>query len=177
MQKVFGTAKPALAPPLALTAHALVDQDNGIAVSAWNGGLVFQGATYDRFTTTFAITDPTANQTVTYPNGTGTVGLQRTAVLAAAGTVSFAPASSVSCYKLTPAQAETINAETTGAVSGRFYSLVVTTSGTTSYTLTFGTAFKVTGTLATGTTSGKVFVINFLFDGTNFNEVSRTTAM
>jgi hypothetical protein len=177
LKKLFGTAKPALAPPLALTAHALVGADNSIAVSAWSGGLVFQGKTFDRFTTTFAITDPTANQTVTYPNGTGTVGLQRTAALAAGSAVSFAPASSVSCYTLVPAQDETVNAVTTGAISGRFYALVVTTSGTTSYTLTFATAFKTTGTLATGTTTGKVFVINFLFDGTNFNEVSRTTAM
>ena len=57
------------------------------------------------------------------------------------------------------------------------YSLVITTSGASSFVLTFGTAFKTTGTLATGTVTAKVFTINFVYDGTNFNEVSRTTAM
>lgn len=35
--------------------------------------LVFQGGTDDSFTTTFAITDPTANRTVTFKNASGTV--------------------------------------------------------------------------------------------------------
>jgi hypothetical protein len=35
--------------------------------------LVFQGATDNTFTTTFAISDPTVNQTITFPNATGTV--------------------------------------------------------------------------------------------------------
>ncbi len=78
-------------------------------------------------------------------------------------------------FTLTPAQAETINA--TNISAGQRVNLVVTTSGTTSYTLTFGTNFKSTGTLATGTTTGKVFVVSFVSDGTNLNEVSRTTAM
>jgi len=78
-------------------------------------------------------------------------------------------------FTLTPAQAETIN--TTNISAGQRVNLVVTTSGTTSYTLTFGTNFKSTGTLATGTTTGKVFVVSFVSDGTNLNEVSRTTAM
>ena len=177
LRKIFGSTKPPVAPPLALTAHALVGGDNSIAVSAWSGALVFEGATFDGFQTRFAFADPTADRVVTFPNGTGTVGLQATAVLTAASTVSYAPAASVSCSKLTPAQDETIDAVTTGAISGRAYYLVVTTSGTTSYTLTFGTAFKTTGTLATGTVTGKAFVIQFVFDGTSFNEVSRTTAM
>jgi hypothetical protein len=62
-------------------------------------------------------------------------------------------------------------------VIGRQYHFIITTSGTTSYTLTFGTNFKSTGTLATGTTTAKVFVITFVYDGTNLNEVSRTAAM
>jgi fibronectin-binding autotransporter adhesin len=35
--------------------------------------LSFQGATDNTFTTTFAISDPTVNQTITFPNATGTV--------------------------------------------------------------------------------------------------------
>lgn len=177
LAKIFGSDKAPTAPPLALTAHALRDKSNNVVANAYNGSLEFQGETFDRFSTKFAFTDPTAVRTVTYPDGSGTVGLQAKAVLTAGTTVSFAPASSVSCYTLTPAQDETINAVTTGAVAGRSYFLVVTTSGTSSYTLTFGTNFKTTGTLATGTSSAKKFVISFIYDGTNFNEVSRTTAM
>lgn len=67
------TGSAAGKPPYALAAHALVGKDNTIAVNAWTGGLVFQGATWNQFATTFAITDPTANRTITFPNSTGTV--------------------------------------------------------------------------------------------------------
>lgn len=60
-------------PPYAIAAHALVGKDNSIAVNAWTGGLVFQGSTWNQFTTAFAITDPTANRTITFPNSSGTV--------------------------------------------------------------------------------------------------------
>lgn len=234
MRKIFGTEQPPIAPPLALTSHALVGRDHGIAVSAWSGSLVFEGRTFNGFQTAFAfadptadrsvkfadasgtvllstlatnapdaangvwgasngvsfegatadayettlnVADPTADRTITIPNGSGTVGLQATNALTSATTISVTPGSSVSAYTLTPAHTATINAVTTGAIAGRAYYLVVTTSGTTSYTLTFGTAFKTTGTLTSGTVTGKVFVMQFIFDGTNFNEVSRTAAM
>jgi len=53
----------------------------------------------------------------------------------------------------------------------------VLTSWTSSYTLTFTTNMLTTGTLATWTTDAKVFVLNFISDGTKWLEVSRTTAM
>jgi hypothetical protein len=55
--------------------------------------------------------------------------------------------------------------------------VVVTTSGTSSFNITPTTNFKSTGALATGTSTGKVFTITFVGDGTNMNEVARTTAM
>ena len=100
-----------------------------------------------------------------------------TQALTAGSTVAFAPDQTTTFFTLTPGEAETINATTTNAVKGRLYTIKVLTSGTSSYTLTFSTNFKVTGTLATGTISAKVFVIQFVFDGATFNEVSRTTAM
>lgn len=78
-------------------------------------------------------------------------------------------------FTCTPTASETLTASS--APVGAVIYLVVTTSGTSSYTLTFGTNFKSTGTLATGTSSGKVFTVMFVGDGTNMNEVSRTTAM
>ncbi len=78
-------------------------------------------------------------------------------------------------FTLTPGEAENINATTVGA-QGQMLVLEVITSGVTSYTLTFNTNFKSTTTLATGTTTAKVFVVTFISDGTNYVEVSRTAA-
>jgi hypothetical protein len=61
--------------------------------------------------------------------------------------------------------------------AGTRCSVLILTSGTSSYTVTFGTGFKPTATLATGTSSGKIFVINFISDGTNLYEAGRTAAM
>lgn len=162
---------------LSTVARGLMDSNARVVTDASSGSLVFEGATADAYETTLAITDPTADRTITVPNGSGTVGLQATATLTAGATPAFAPGSSTSCYLLTPGEDETINATTTGAVAGRSYFIRILTSGTTSRTLTFGTNFKSTGTLATGTTTAKTFVVQFIFDGTNFCEVSRTTAM
>lgn len=145
------------------------------------------GAT--KFTTADAtaqtVTHTTAAQTtgaatVTIPDMAGvdaTFSFNSTATLTAGATPAFAPGAAISTYLLTPGEDETIAATTTGATAGKVYFLRVLTSGTTSRTLTFGTNFKSTGTLATGTVSAKVFVIGFLFDGTNFCETGRTTAM
>jgi hypothetical protein len=55
--------------------------------------------------------------------------------------------------------------------------VIVITSGASSRTVTFGTGFKSTGTLATGTDADRRFVFQFISDGTNLVEVSRTTAI
>lgn len=95
-------------------------------------------------------------------------------VLTAGATPSLDP-SLANVFTLTPGEDETIAAAS--APAGQYVSIVVTTSGSTSRTLTFGTKFKTTGTLATGTVTAKVFTITFVGDGTNLNEVARTTAM
>jgi hypothetical protein len=98
-------------------------------------------------------------------------------VFAGTGTISLdATASDSDTYTWTPGASQTIN-NSGGASFGKRLTMVINTSGTSSFTLTFGSFFKSMGTLATGTVSGKVFVIQFIGDGTNFNEVSRTTAM
>lgn len=66
---------------------------------------------------------------------------------------------------------------TTVPRAGERRSFIVLTSGTTSYTLTFGTGFKTTGTLVTGTTSARRFIISFVSDGTYLIEASRTVAI
>jgi len=98
------------------------------------------------------------------------------------GTAALSPGSTVSVdfstgtiLTLTPAQSETLNA--TNCTAGEAGTIIVTSSGTSSFTLTFSTNFKTTGTLATGTTSGKVFAISFRCNGTTATEMSRTAAM
>ena len=77
--------------------------------------------------------------------------------------------------KLTVTAARTLT--TTVPPAGTRCAVVVLTSGTTSRVITFGTGFKAVTTLATGTTSGRVFVVNFISDGTNLYEAGRTAAM
>lgn len=140
---------------------------------------VFEGATADSSEGSFAVADFSADRTFTIPDGTGTFDLhnQTPLVITPGATPAYAPGASQDLATLTPAENETIAATTTGAVIGKTYRIKVTTSGTDSFTLTFGSNFKTTGTLATGTDTGKVFVISFVFDGTNFVEAGRTTAM
>lgn len=94
--------------------------------------------------------------------------------LGATGTVSLDPTKG-SVFTVTPTGAITLNAAS--APVGAVAYLVVTTSGVSSFNITPTTNFKSTGALATGTVSGKVFVITFVGDGTNMNEVARTAAM
>lgn len=77
--------------------------------------------------------------------------------------------------QLTPNSTRTLT--TTVPRAGERRTFIVLTSGTTSYTLTFGTGFKTTGTLATGATSARRFVVSFVSDGTRLIECSRTTAI
>lgn len=98
------------------------------------------------------------------------------------GTAALTPGTTVSVdfstatiFTLTPAQTETINA--TNCTAGETGTIVITTSGTTSYTLTFSTNFKAASTLATSTTTGKVFTISFRCNGSTATEMGRTAAM
>jgi len=75
----------------------------------------------------------------------------------------------------TDGTAATLNA--TNVDNGQDLTLLVTTTGTTGETLTFGTNFKTTATLAVGTTSGKKFVVKFHAINGTLYEVSRTSAM
>lgn len=60
--------------------------------------------------------------------------------------------------------------------AGAHASVIIKTSGAISRTVTFGTGFKSVGTLATGATTDRFWVVNFVSDGTFLYESSRTTA-
>jgi len=76
-------------------------------------------------------------------------------------------------------QTPTANRTVTTTVprAGMHRTLILLTSGTTSYTYTFSTGFKSKGTLATGTVTAKRFVLEFVSDGTYLIETARTTAL
>lgn len=76
---------------------------------------------------------------------------------------------------ITPTGACTFNAA--GGQVGQRCTFIITTSGVTSYTLTWGTNFKAAGTLATGTVTAKKFSVNFIYDGATWVETGRTAAM
>lgn len=74
---------------------------------------------------------------------------------------------------ITPTGACTFNAS--GGRTGRIITFSITTSGTTSFTLTWGTNFRKVGTLATGTTSARFFAVTFrCLNGTTWQEICRT---
>lgn len=74
---------------------------------------------------------------------------------------------------ITPTGACTFNAS--GGVAGQLCTFEVTTAGTTSFVLTFGTNFRKTGTLATGTVAARFFAVTFrCINGTIWSEIART---
>lgn len=78
---------------------------------------------------------------------------------------------------ITPTGNCTFNTTKIGQI-GDTVLIVITTTGVTSRTITFGTNFKSAGTLATGTVSGKVFCVEFrCIDGASWAELRRTTAL
>ena len=100
-------------------------------------------------------------------------------VLTSGAAITWTPVVGTNIYTLTPGISPTINMGTIPAgMVGQYMTLIVTTSGTTSYTITAGTNLKMQGTLATGTTTAKKFVIQYVIESTtSVLEVSRTTAL
>jgi len=74
---------------------------------------------------------------------------------------------------ITPTGACTFNAS--GGTAGHEVTFAITTSGTASFVLTWGTNFRKAGTLATGTTSGRFYSVTFVcINGTIWQEIART---
>jgi hypothetical protein len=79
-------------------------------------------------------------------------------------------------FRWTPTQAETVNVTSPGKPDQKMI-WIIDTNGVTSYNVTPGTNVRSTGALATGTTSARRFVVEFISDGTVWSELSRTAAM
>ena len=98
-----------------------------------------------------------------------------------AGFAALSAGTTAMAFATAPNKSVTPNATatltTTVPAAGTICTLIINTSGTTSFTLTFGTGFKTTGTLVTGTVTAKTFTMAFISDGTSVIELSRTVAM
>lgn len=104
----------------------------------------------------------------------GGTGQNRTTVtaLGTTGTVSM-DFSLGEIYTITPTGTVTLNA--TNCATGKEATVIVTTSGTSSFTITPSTNFKGTA-LATGTTTAKTFGWSFVCNGTTAVQMGAATA-
>jgi uncharacterized protein YjbI with pentapeptide repeats len=66
---------------------------------------------------------------------------------------------------------------TTVPPAGTVRTLILKQTNTTAKTMTFGTGFKTTGTLALGTTANRWFTLIFVSDGTRLIQIARSTAI
>lgn len=112
----------------------------------------------------------TLSDPVTFSNGAST---GSAATSATTGTMTVNMTTSI--VTITPSGACTFNGS--GGVTGQICTFVITTSGVSSFTLTWGTNYKTTATLATGTTTAKIFTVTFrCTNGTQWAEMCRTAA-
>ncbi len=77
---------------------------------------------------------------------------------------------------MSPAQDRTITFSGTGANIGSRVYIYLTSTGT-SRTITFAGNCLKAGTITTDATSGRVNVVTFIFNGTNWVETARTSAL
>lgn len=143
-------------------------------VFSGTGGLAFNSSSSENMITNNyvvgQITDAGTNNVL---NANMTTGAAQYTTLATSATACDLALNQVA--QLTPNSTRTLT--TTVPPKGQTRQLIILTSGTTSYTLTFGTGFKTTGTLATGTTPARYFVLDFVSTGTHLIQISRSTAI
>jgi hypothetical protein len=150
--------------PLYKNNGTLIDQDSlGPGVNTWGS---VTGTLSDQIDLNTALNAKQATLT----RNTGLI-----STVTHASSVTALAFGTYSTVKITPNSTRTFT--TTVPAMGVEGFLIILTSGTTSYTLTFGTGFKTTGTLATGTVTAKIFIVHFISDGTNMIEVKRSTAI
>ncbi len=120
-------------PVISTIARGLVDITDTLLVWATSSGLVFEGATDDAYETTLALTDPTADQTVTLPNATGTVLVSATETVTAANVITASENGSVFYLNSATEFASTLPAPAAGL---RFTFIVKAAPSGASYTIT-----------------------------------------
>lgn len=133
--------------------------------SVMTGSLVFEGATADAYETTLAVTDPTADRTITLPDATGTVILKEaTATLTAGYSATPYNAGTKSTGTFTPDEANgnfqyytNGGAHTLAPPTNNCTLIIQITNNGSAGTITTSGFTKVTGA-APGTTNGDDFL-------------------
>ena len=169
---------------------AYVDTEVAAVGGSFGANIVFEGATANDFETTFAVTDPTADRTITLPDETGNVIIDAKAqeftktqnfnatTLTDASTIAWDTSSNqVTSVELTSGVG---NSRAFGAptnqVDGGVYVLMVKQDSSGSRTINWNTVFKwangSTPTLTTTASAKDIFT--FLSDGTNLYEIGRS---
>lgn len=145
---------------------------------------VFEGATADAFETTLAVVDPTADQTITFPDATGTVALNGPTVVITAGatpTLTVTPGLNTTYTDTitTDNQDQTITFSGAGLNRDIVRIIFITdTGGSGDEVITFQTTLtNSAGTLTLANLTAGRYVVTFQSDGTVWNEVSRTAAL
>src|SRR5210317_113340 len=154
--------------------------------NTFGANIIFEGATEDDFETTFAVTDPTADNTITLPDATGNVIIDSKAqeftktqnfnatTLTDAATIAW-DASSNQVTSVELGGNRTFGAPT-NLIDGGVYVLMVKQDVTGSRTGTWNAVFKWTAgsTPTLTTTASAKDIFTFLSDGTNLYEIGRS---
>ena len=137
VRKITGSNTPPTTTGSNLTAFALQDKDNNVVVNAYHGSLQFEGETFNSSQTTLAITEPTADRTITVPNATGTLALETFESVTATNAITAAENGKVFLLNSTTEFVSTLPAPAIGlhytfivvaAPSGASYTVVTTSS-------------------------------------------------
>lgn len=106
---------------------------------------------------------------------TGATGPAWSPTYADLGTATALALATNDVVKVTPSGTATLTS--TVPAAGREKTVILVQSNASAKTITFGTGFKPSATLALGTTGSRQFVVRFVSDGTNLIETSRTAAI
>ncbi|SMD17847.1 beta strand repeat-containing protein, partial [Pedobacter nyackensis] len=170
IQKLNGNN--ALKAPLASPTFTGVVTSPTLELSATSNQIELQSA---GVTGTLSWTPTTSNKVITLPNVTGNAEVFEATTAMGTTSQTITPDGS-SIYTMTPSANATLTfSGTSAAIGSRVY--LCFTATTASRTITFAGNCKKLSTLATGTTSGRTFMVCFIFDGTNWIEFSRTAAL
>lgn len=161
------------------------DTTAGITVTgAINGAspLSFEGSTANAFETTLAVTDPTADRTVTVPNRSGRFQMASTCSALTPGVAVTLTVDLSNCYTdtiTTDNQDQTITFSA-GGTAGDMITIVFQTdgAGVGDEVITFeSTLTNSVGTLTLANLAAGRYAVTFMSDGTVWNEVARTAAL
>jgi hypothetical protein len=161
---------------------------NSTVNPAFGSSITFEGATANDFETTLAITDPTADRTITFPDATGTVALTSDIAVTASSTTTFSNKSiSLGSNTVTSTLAQLNTAISDADVATLAGTETLTNKTLTSPTLTTpnigvasGTSLTLTGDLTvqgtTTTIDSTTIAVKtaFVFEGSTTNDFETT---